>query len=83
MPEPCFHSRSTLKNRIGIKTRPQMRNASHNAETSGGDFHGRQPGHGSHHSHGRRVDDCALGAGEFNEFIDVVLYGLSAQLRHH
>jgi acetate kinase len=35
MPEPCFHSRSTLKNRIGIKTRPQMLNESHNAETSG------------------------------------------------
>jgi hypothetical protein len=37
-PEPCFHSRSTLKNRIGIKTRPQMRNESHNAETSGAIF---------------------------------------------
>jgi hypothetical protein len=35
MPEPCFHSRSTLKNRIGIKTRPQMLNEPHNAETSG------------------------------------------------
>jgi len=26
-----------------------------------GDFHGRQPGHGSRHPHGRRTDDCALG----------------------
>jgi len=25
------------------------------------DFHGRQPGHGSRHPHGRRIDDCALG----------------------
>ena len=61
MPEPCFHSRSTSKSRIGIKTRPQMRNASHNAETLGGEFHGRPPGHGSRYSHGRRADDCALG----------------------
>jgi len=38
-----------------------MRNASHNAETSGGEFHEHQPGHGSRHSHGRRADDCALG----------------------
>src|ERR1035437_210175 len=35
MPEPCFHSRSTLKNRIGIKNRLQMLNESHNAEISG------------------------------------------------
>ena len=63
MPEPCFHSRSTSKNRIGIKTRPQMRNASHNAETLGGEFHGRPPGHGSRPSHGRRANDCALGLG--------------------
>jgi len=38
-----------------------MRNAAHNAATSGGEFHGRQPGHGSRHSHGQRADDCALG----------------------
>lgn len=25
------------------------------------DFHGRQPDHYSHHSHGRRTDGCALG----------------------
>jgi hypothetical protein len=29
-----------------------MRNASHNAETSGGEFHEHQPGHGSRHSQG-------------------------------
>ena len=32
-----------------------------NAESCGRDFHGRQPGHGSRHSNGRRSDDCALG----------------------
>ena len=36
-------------------------NESRNAETARGYFHGRQPGHGSRHPHGRRTDDCALG----------------------
>ena len=36
-------------------------NETRNAENAARDFRGRQPGHGSRHSHGRRTDDCALG----------------------
>ena len=58
--EPCFHSRSALKKQGWHRDPASNTERVAQCGDLGGDFHGRQPGHGSRHSHGRRTDDCSL-----------------------